>query len=76
MGLEELSRDGVQQRNNLPIAPFLNIHPRLGAQSCLYFDGKTGTIKTWPDAKQLETKAQLESRKGSVKGKQSLFGKD
>lgn len=74
--LEELSRDGVQQRTNLPIALFLNTHPRLGAQSYLYFEGKTGTIKMWPDAKQLETKAQLESRKGSVKGKQSLFGKD
>lgn len=39
----------------------------MGAWWCLYFEGQTGTIKNQPDAKQLETKAQLEGRKGCEK---------
>lgn len=45
----------------------MEIHPHLGAASCLHFEGQTGTVKNQPDAKELETKAQLERGKRSVK---------
>lgn len=66
--LGELSRGGEWHRCSpweMCLLLSLWIHLRLGAQSCLYFEGHTGKIKNQPDAKQLETKAQLEGRKGT-----------
>lgn len=78
--LGELSRGGEWHRCSpweMCLLLSLWIHLCLGAQSCLYFEGHTGTIKNQPDAKQLETKTQLEGRKGTGgKKKSNLFEED